>query len=127
MDKTISDKQNGVSNMLHTWGTDIQKTYHEILRQATSKLQDFSSIGEFCTYFYTKYSNMCLPIMQLFFTIFAIKKAYETIIGVRALRRNGNSIKESLVNTIFSTQHLLDIANTPVETPADKAGDTQII
>ena len=106
--------------------TDIQTTYHEILRQAMAKLQDFGSISEFCTYFYTKYSNICLPTMQLFFTIFAIKKVYETISGVRTLRKNGSSIKESLFNTIFSTQHLLDIANTPVETPA-KTRDSQIV
>ena len=55
------------------------------------------------------------------------KKAYETIIGVKTLRRNGNSIKESLVNTIFSTSHLLDIANTPVEAPAIQAGSTQTV
>ena len=56
---------------------DVKLSYHEILRQISDKLQNFETISEFATYFYNKYSNVCLPIMQLCFTMFMIKKNYE--------------------------------------------------
>ena len=49
------------------------------------------------------------------------QKSYELVMGVKTLRNDGNGLRESLINTIFSTQHLLDVANTPIETAATNA------
>ena len=72
------------------------------------KLENFGSIEEFFTYFYSQYSRYCLPLMQLAFTILMIKKSYELVMGVKTLRNNGNGLRESLINSIFSTQHMLE-------------------
>ena len=101
---------------------DVKLSYHEILRQISDKLQNFETISEFATYFYTKYSNVCLPIMQLCFSCFFIKKTYETIIGIKTLRRNGNTLKESLVNAVFSTSHLLAREHIPAVGESNKGG-----
>ena len=54
--------------------------------------------------------------------MFMIKKTYETIIGVKTLRRNGNTLKESLVNAVFSTSHLLAREHIPAVGESNKGG-----
>ena len=87
---------------------DMTTSYHQILRTAMKKLENFASIEEFLTYSYSQYSRYCLPLMQLAFTILMIKKTYELVVGVKTLRNNGSGLRESLINSIFSTKHMLE-------------------